>query len=162
MEKIIIAAIAGNGIIGNKGTIPWHIKEELAFFKSSTMGFPIIMGRRTFESLKKPLPGRLNIVLTSHPEKIQKCENLLAFKSVDEAVDYCAMTVKAGRIFFIGGAEVYKQTLPAADFLYLSRLGIEPEGDTCFPEIDYSQWQEVQQLSHEEFTVFIYKRKTVI
>jgi dihydrofolate reductase len=140
MKVSIIAAMARNRVIGRDNAMPWRLPAELKYFKRITMGKPIIMGRKTFESIGRPLPGRHNIVVTRRRGYAQAGitvvhglhEALTAAGKVDEAV-------------IIGGAELYRQSLPMADRLYLTEIEAELEGDTRFPEIRQGDWHEVSR-----------------
>lgn len=158
MEKIIIAAVAKNGIIGRQGEMPWHSREELQYFKAVTLGSPVIMGRKTFESFKKPLPGRLNIIISRNNNLNYPFEGLMFFSSIEEALEYCKSRGHE-KVFIAGGAEIYKQTLPITDKLSISRMNFEAEGDTYFPEIDLNDWELESVTEHKEFNVHIYVRK---
>ena len=140
----IIVAVAQNGTIGDKNSLLWHIKEDMRFFRTTTSGHAVIMGRKTFESLgSKPLPKRTNIVITRQDVEF---EGALTAHSLQEAI---AMAEGDEEIFIIGGAQIYAQALECADRLYLTLVEKDYEGDTSFPEIDYSEWQEV---AREEFS----------
>lgn len=155
---IIIAAVAQNNVIGKSGKIPWHSREELAFFKETTMGSPVVMGRKTFESIGKPLPGRLNLVITTHPELFIKFEELKCFFNLGYAVDFC----KAGgfgNVYIAGGSKLYNEAINLADELIISRMMFECEGDTFFPAIDPEIWNPVKKEEKEDFEIIIYKRK---
>jgi dihydrofolate reductase len=131
----LIAAIAANRVIGNRGTLPWHLPDDLARFKRLTMGHPVVMGRATFQSMGKPLPGRRNIVLTrDRAAVIPGCE--LAH-SLEEA------RALGGdqELFIIGGAAVYALFLPVADLMYLTLIDAEVTGDTFFPEVSWERWR---------------------
>ena len=130
MSLSIIVAIAKNGVIGLKNRLPWHLPEDLKHFKEITLGHPILMGDRTFESLGKPLPGRENVVLTL--DKNYSAKGVVIIHSLDEAVKRYA-TKEA---FVIGGATIYKLALPLADKLYLTLIDKDFEGDAFFPETD--------------------------
>lgn len=162
MKKCIIAAVADNGAIGVRGGMPWHISEDLKYFKRVTMGCPVIMGRTTFESLGKPLPGRLNIVLSrsrgDFPEGVVCVQSVEeAFRAAEKAL---AEMRSAGsddevtaeeRCFIIGGAKVYAQLLDCADRLYLTRVhAAVGDADAFFPEIDTDVWRE--ESCSETFT----------
>ena len=138
----IIVAIAENGIIGDKNALLWNIKEDMRRFRTTTMGHPVVMGRKTFESIGRPLPKRTNVVITRGDNSFEGCEMA---HSLEEAV---AMFPAEEEVFIIGGAQIYRQALPIADKLYLTIVHRDYEGDTSFPEIDYSEWYE---LSREEF-----------
>jgi dihydrofolate reductase len=139
----IIAALADNGVIGRHGALPWHLPDDLRRFKALTMGRPILMGRRTFESISRALPGRRNLVLTRNtrtfPDGIEPVANLAA------ALARCA---DAAELCVIGGAEVYAQTLPLATHLELTRVHLDARGDVRFPAIDATQWRELERIEH--------------
>lgn len=143
MKLAIIVAAAKNGVIGCNNQLPWHLPQDLKYFKSVTLGKPVIMGRKTYESIGKPLPGRPNIVITrskdwsaaegvivtgSFEQALFEAKSLLAAESADEAI-------------VIGGAEIYRLALQLADRVYLTHVDIEPEGDAFFSELDSAQWR---------------------
>lgn len=139
----LIVAQARNRIIGAGGSLPWRLKDDMAFFKRTTMGAPVIMGRKTWESLpKRPLPGRANIVLT-HDWHYDAADAARVYSSLPAAVNAArAIADREGRdeAFVIGGAELYAATLPFADRIYLTEVDAEVEGDARFPELDMRQW----------------------
>ena len=140
----IIVAIAQNGTIGDKNSLLWHIKEDMRFFRTTTSGHAVIMGRKTFESLgSKPLPKRKNIVITRAERDF---EGAFTAHSLQEAI---AMAEGDEEIFIIGGAQIYAEALSVADRMYITRVERDYEGDTSFPEIDYSKWQLVSEERHE-------------
>ncbi len=153
MTLSIIAAIGPNNVIGNEGKLPWHLPEDLKRFKSLTMGHPIIMGRKTYESIGKPLPGRKNIVVTRQ-EKYEAPGCFVAH-SLDDAIESCWDE----DVFVIGGAEIYKQALPIADKLYLTEVRLETPGEIRFPEFDKNDWQEMTREKHENYDFSVYKNK---
>lgn len=133
----IIAALDSKRVIGNKGKMPWHIPEELAFFKNMTLNKCVIMGRKTFESIgSKALPDRFNIVLTSNPPCMGK-KGVLFQKSLGDALDFARDLYAEENIFIIGGSQVYKEALPLANKLILSFIHGSFEGDTYFPEYEH-------------------------
>ena len=138
----IIVAIAENGVIGDKNALLWNIKEDMRRFRTTTTGHPVVMGRKTFESIGRPLPKRTNVVITRGDNCFDGCE---VAHSLEEAI---AMFPADEEIFIIGGAQIYAQAMALADKLYLTIVRRHYEGDTSFPEIDYSEWQEV---AREEF-----------
>jgi dihydrofolate reductase len=143
---VLVAAVAENGVIGRDNTLPWRIKSDLQYFKSITMGRPVVMGRKTFESIGKPLPGRTNIVITR--DKEFSAPGISVAHDIDEALALARSDAKArgaGEIAVIGGTEIFKQTLPLADKLALTIVHARPEGDTFWPEIDPKEWQEVER-----------------
>lgn len=159
METIIIAAVAANGIIGNKGTMPWHIKEEFKHFKETTFGYPVIMGRKTFQSFEKPLKGRLNIIVTRDENYKTEFEEVKIFHSLDEAKNYCESMIKPEKLFIIGGAEIYKEAMSFTDKLIISALHKSYEGDTYFPKIDEKIWSIQTAEKREEFDIITYIRR---
>lgn len=140
----IIVAIAQNGTIGDKNALLWHIKEDMRFFRTTTSGHAVIMGRKTFESLgSKPLPKRTNIVITRSERSF---EGALAAHSLQEAI---RMAGDDDEIFIIGGAQIYAEALAVADRMYITRVERDYEGDTSFPEIDYSAWKLTSEQRFE-------------
>ena len=142
MSKIcIIAAVAKNRVIGKDNQLLWHIPEDMKHFRELTRGKPVIMGRKTWESLPekfRPLPGRQNIVVTRN--KAYVAEGALLAGSLDEALKIA--DTAAAEVFIIGGAEIYQQALLLADTLYLTEIDLSPEGDALFPEISPAEWTE--------------------
>ncbi|MGE5351101.1 MAG: dihydrofolate reductase [Acidobacteriota bacterium] len=157
MQKIIVAAVAQNGVIGNKGNMPWHSSEDFKYFKSLTLGNPVIMGRKTLESLGKPLKGRLNIVISRH----MKSENpeVKVFSSLAEAYDFCENEAKAEKVFIIGGGELYKDAIKTADEMSISKMKFLAEGDVLFPAFDPSEWDMEVKADYDDFQVIWYRRK---
>jgi len=148
----LVAAVAANGIIGANGRLPWHIPEELKHFKKLTLGHPVIMGRRTWESLKGALPQRENIVVTRTP----------GYEAPGAAV---AASLEAALALCIGGTQLFKDSLPIAAGLVLTEIQRDYEGDTWFPAWDRSQWKESQREAHTaedgtRFDFVLYERKT--
>ncbi len=140
----IIVAIASNGAIGKDNRLLWHIPGDLRRFKQLTTGHTILMGKKTWESLPvRPLPNRTHVVLTDQPgEQIEGC---ITAYSVEDALAKCP---EKGEIFVIGGGSVYRQFLPLADRLYITRVHRDYEADTFFPEIDPASWEEVSREDH--------------
>ncbi|WP_229819751.1 dihydrofolate reductase [Kushneria pakistanensis] len=142
-----IAAMSRNRVIGVDGKLPWYLPEDLKFFKAVTLHKPLIMGRATFASIGKPLPNRLNIVVTrdttfEHPG-VRVCHDLAsAFALADDQ----AMIEGVEEIMVIGGGEIYQQALPCASRLYLTEIDVEVEGDTFFPALE-SDWQEMERVA---------------
>lgn len=147
MISIIVAVAGEKRVIGKKGGLPWYIPEELKRFKQITMGHPIIMGRRTHESIGKPLPGRTNIVVTRGKDTLRLCSGqegeseIIIANSLEEALQQAMLAQGHDEIFVIGGEAIYKQALPLADKLYLTYIDKEIEGDVFFP--DYSEFKKV-------------------
>ena len=157
MKKVIIVAIAKNRVIGNGQEIPWHSKEEFKHFKSTTMGFPILMGRKTFESIGRPLPGRLNVVISRNPELSYDFENVKIVDSLQKAFEICENEHE--KVFICGGGNIYKQSMDIADEIILSEMKLEPEGDVFFPEINKDFWKVDKTQDFDEFTVYWYTKK---
>jgi dihydrofolate reductase len=159
LRKIIISAVAKNGVIGrSNGEMPWHSKEEFQHFKSTTFGFPIIMGRKTFEALGKPLKGRVNIILTKSKDLNYSFDEVKIFHSLDEAYSFCDKQ-KTEKAFVIGGAEIYKLAMNTVDEMLISMMDFEAEGDVFFPEIDNSKWKVESTDKRNGFEIFRYVRK---
>lgn len=154
----LIVAIAQNGVIGkSSGEMSWHVSEEFKHFKETTKGFPVIMGRKTFETLGKPLKERLNIVLTKNPEYRTSFDDVLIFTSLNEAINFCK-TKNFEKIFIIGGAEIYKLAIPIVDEMIISRMKFSAEGDVLFPEFDQTKWKTEKIMDKELFEVYLYRR----
>ncbi|MEY3201780.1 MAG: hypothetical protein RIR70_1330 [Pseudomonadota bacterium] len=136
----IIVAVAANGVIGIENRLPWRLPEDLKYFRRRTMGHPIIMGRKTWESLPHALPGRQNLVVSHNPDF--HAEGASCFSSLPSAIQACP---DAAEIFVIGGAQLYREALPLADRLYLTEIGQAFEGDAYFPAIDLKQWREISR-----------------
>jgi dihydrofolate reductase len=139
----LIAAVASNGVIGANNTLPWRIADDLKHFKALTLGHPIIMGRKTWESLGRALPGRHNIVITHNPDYC--AEGAAVVTSVAAAIAACAKEAVA---FVIGGAEIYAQTLPLARYMALTEIHAEVAGDAHFPEFNRVDWSELTREPH--------------
>jgi dihydrofolate reductase len=157
----IIAALARNRVIGIENRLPWRLPEDLARFKALTLGHPVVMGRKTFESLGRPLPGRTNIVITRNPG--YRPAGCLVADSLSAALALCR---EADEAFFIGGAELYAQALPLADRLYLTEVQLDAAGDAWFPEFDRGAFREVSRESHRgakgdalDFDFVVYQRR---
>ncbi|TAK86559.1 MAG: dihydrofolate reductase [Betaproteobacteria bacterium] len=139
----LVVALASNGIIGANGQLPWHFPEDLQHFKRLTMGHPVIMGRRTWESLKGPLPGRENIVVTRTPG--YEAPGAAVATSLESALALCAGERVA---FVIGGSRLFAESLPIADGLVITEIHKDFAGDTWFPPYDRSRWRESQREAH--------------
>ena len=143
----MIAAMALNRVIGVDNALPWYLPEDLKFFKRMTQAKPLVMGRKTFQSIGRPLPGRLNIVVTRdrdfQPEGVRVCHDL---PSALALADQQATIDGVEEIMVMGGAEIYAQALPHASRLYLTEVAIEVAGDARFPELDPAEWEEVQRV----------------
>lgn len=145
MRLALIAAVARNGLIGRGGELPWHIPADLQFFKAATMGKPMIMGRRTFESIGRALPGRTSIVVTRNAGFA--AAGVEVADGLDRALELAAQT-GADEVMVIGGGEIYAAALPRADRLYLTEVHIDAEGDVYFPGFDRTQWRELSRDDH--------------
>lgn len=134
----IIVAMGTNRVIGNKGQLPWHLPEDLQRFQRLTMGYPLIMGRRTFESIGRPLPGRQMIILSRDPSyKVAGCD---VVSGVEAALQ---LAKSAEELFICGGAEIYQQTLSLAERIYLTELDTDPDGDVLFPDIPVGDFKTI-------------------
>ena len=147
----IIVAIARNGVIGDRGQLIWHISEDLKRFKAITTGHPVIMGRKTCESLGRPLPGRTNVVISRQPD--YSAEGFRTVGSLDEALSLFDADLE---VFVIGGAQIYAQAMPRASRLYLTTVEADFEGDTQYPAWDPSQWILESEERHARGATFEY------
>lgn len=146
MKLSLICAIAQNGVIGRGNKLPWYLPEDLKHFKRTTMGKPVIMGRKTYESIGRPLPGRTNIVVTRN--RNYEAEQVRVVDSLSDAIElaeHTAVIDGSEEAFIIGGAELYKIALPLVDRMYLTLVHAEVEGDAWFPEITADEWEEVSR-----------------
>ena len=165
----LIVAVAQNNAIGRNNELLWHISEDLKYFKSTTIGHPVIMGRKTYESIGRPLPGRRNIVLTRGTLEIPPVKNpqTTSMEVVNSLEQVYALAQGDEEFFVMGGGMLYNETFGKADFLYLTRIYAEAENaDTFFPEVDEKEWDVVRQsqLLHDEendidFKFIVYKRR---
>jgi dihydrofolate reductase len=163
----LIAAVAENGVIGRNNQLPWHIKSEFQYFKNTTIGKPIVMGRRSFESLGKPLPKRANIVVTR--DKSFAAAGVIVTHSLEEGLKIAKdLAQKDGidEVFIGGGSDIYRLSLPEADRLYLTEVHLKPEGDTYFPDFNRGEWKEVKREFHPkkegetaDYTITVLERK---
>ena len=157
-----IVAMAENRVIGAQNRLPWHLPADLAHFKSITTGHPILMGRKTYESIGKPLPNRTNIILTRDPH--YRADGCLVVSSIDDAL--AQATSNQQEIFIIGGAEIYQQLLPRIQRLYITLVHEIFDGDVFFPELNMNEWKEVAHEAHTAdeknvypFSFLVYERK---
>ncbi|WP_442498170.1 dihydrofolate reductase [Methylobacter sp. sgz302048] len=141
MKISLIVAMASNRVIGINNQLPWHLSADLKRFRQITMGSPIVMGRKTYESIGRPLPGRTNVIISRDP--FYKQEGCLVFNDIETAIESCGQ--KFQEIFVIGGSELYKAMLSRADALYVTLINKEFSGDAFFPEIDARHWTEVSR-----------------
>jgi dihydrofolate reductase len=137
-----IVAMDDNRVIGKDNQLPWHLPEDLKFFKRVTMGHPIVMGRKTFDSIGRALPGRENIIITRN--KNYKSDTCTVFNYIEEFLSYTSYKPEE-EYFVIGGAEIFKQLLPKVDRLYITEIHEEFDGDTFFPEFDMKDWKLVSK-----------------
>lgn len=160
----IIVAMAENRVIGCNNQLPWHLPNDLRYFKANTMGKPIVMGRKTYESIGKPLPGRTNIVVSRNGDF--EADGVYVAGSLNDAVAVATQQAKrdgVDELMVIGGAELYVQALPMAGRLYITQVHADVAGDAYFPQLDWSHWREVSRDSYDadaantyphSFTVF--------
>lgn len=147
MRISIIAAVSENGVIGRDGTLPWRLSADLKRFKQLTMGHTIIMGRKTWESIGRPLPGRRTIVVSRRADYHPSSDVSVA-TSLDGAIEV-AQASGDDEAFIVGGAELYQQALPRADRLYLTRVRAVVEGDTLFPSINWNDWRQTESSDYD-------------
>lgn len=166
MRLCLIAAVAENGVVGKNNALPWHLPPDLKYFKRITLGKPIVMGRKTFESIGRPLPGRTNIVVSRNTayspagvEVVDSVESALALAS------QIALNDGQKDLMVIGGAAIYAAALPVAQCLFITQVHGVVEGDAYFPEVDWSQWREVSRVrnaaaepSGYEFSFVVFER----
>lgn len=164
---VLIAAVAENGVIGRDNAIPWRLKSDMLRLKAITLNKPVVMGRKTFESLRRPLPGRTNIVVTRDAN--YRAAGAVVTRSFEQARAVAlgdALRRSATEIAIIGGAEIYAQWMDAADRLEVTEVHARPEGDTRFPPVDPAQWQEVSRVRNPagpddgtDFSYVTYRRR---
>jgi len=161
MKLAIIVATDEGGLIGRNNDLPWKLSADLQYFRKVTMGKPLIMGRRTHESIGRPLPGRENIIISR--DLTYQAEGCTVTHSIQQALDACA---DSPEVMVMGGASLYMQCLPLADTLYLTQVQAKLKGDTWFPEWDKQQWQEVSKETHladekneYPYSFIVYERK---
>ncbi|GLQ54565.1 dihydrofolate reductase [Devosia nitrariae] len=164
----MIAAVAENGVIGRDQTIPWRIPSDMAYFKRTTMGKPIVMGRKQYETVGKPLPGRTNIVVTRQTD--YRPDGVIVMNDLETAIARAKTIAEAdgvGEVMILGGGEIYRQAMPLADRLYISHVALSPDGDVTFPAIDPDHWRIVDELAvppsekdAAAFRVKVYERRS--
>lgn len=145
----VIVAVAENLVVGKNNALPWHLSEDLQYFKRATLGKPIVMGRKTFESIGRPLPGRTNIVISGNPNYF--AEGIKIVSSLDQALQLAqdiALIDDAGELMVIGGATIYAAAIPFADRLYVTEIHAEVEGDAYLPNIEWGNWVESSRERH--------------
>ena len=158
-----IVATDNNGVIGNNNQIPWYLPADLKYFKKTTIHHHVIMGRKTFESIGKPLPKRTNIVLTKNPFFV--ASGVISSYSIEEALNI-ALTNDESEVFIIGGAQIYQIALPYLARIYLTEVHTSVQGDILFPQIDFSTWELSSSIGHQadeknefDYTFKIYNKK---
>lgn len=152
LKLALVVAAARNNVIGKNNQLPWHLPQDLKHFKALTIGKPVIMGRKTYESIGKPLPGRTNIIITRQP--YWAAEGTLTANDLSSAI---ALAQEAGQrlitkpqeIMIIGGAEIYRVSLPLADRVYLTRIDLDMQGDAHFPELSEREWRVISRVPGE-------------
>ena len=167
IEIVLVVAVAENNVIGRDGGLPWHVSSDLKFFRKVTLGKPVIMGRKTFESIGKPLDGRPNIVITRDPSFAP--DGAYVVSSIDDALDVArtlAADLGQDEVAVIGGAQIYEATLPKADRVYLTRIHATPDGDATFPQLDSNHWQVASSTRYKPgprddyaFSIMDYRRQ---
>ena len=145
----VIVAVAENRVVGKDNALPWHLSEDLQYFKRATLGKPIVMGRKTFESIGRPLPGRTNIVISGNPNYF--AEGIKVVSSVERALQLAqdiALVDGSRELMVIGGAAIYAAAIPVADRLYVTEVHAKVEGDAYLPKIEWSNWVESSRERH--------------
>jgi dihydrofolate reductase len=165
---VLVAAVAENGVIGQGGRLPWRLKSDMRHFRTVTMGKPVVMGRKTFLSLARPLAGRTNIVVSRDPTFA--APGALVAPTLRAALTAArgdALRREAAAVAVIGGADIYEQTIAQADRLVITRVHLQPNGDARFPEIDPQVWQEIDRSEHAAgpqdeagFVLLVYERRS--
>ncbi|TDO68182.1 dihydrofolate reductase [Kribbella sp. VKM Ac-2571] len=150
MTVILIAAVGRNGVIGRDNDLPWRIREDLQRFKQLTLGHTLVMGRKTYDSIGRPLPGRRTVVVTRQPG--WSADGVDITYSLEEALKY------DGTLYVAGGGEIYRQALPYADTLELTEVDQSPDGDVTFPTVDPGVWTETTRDTHDGFSFVSYRR----
>jgi dihydrofolate reductase len=147
MRVSLIAAVAENGVIGRDGGLPWHLSDDLRRFKQLTMGHTIVMGRRTWESIGRPLPGRKTVVVTRQTAYLVDQPSVEVVPGLPAATAFAA-SAGDDEVFVIGGAELYREAVGAADRMYITRVHATVDGDTYFPDINWADWRLVDSEEH--------------
>mgnify|MGYP001174087611 CR=1 FL=1 len=159
----LFVAHANDRVIGYQNDMPWHVPGDLAYFKRRTMGKPIIMGRKTYESIGRPLPGRLNIVITRNAS--YEVEGVRVVSSLEDALQVAKEETDAAEYMIIGGEQIFKQAMPLADRMYITKIDETYPGDTFFPAYDLNEWETIEAsetaLNDEgvPYTFYVYERK---
>jgi dihydrofolate reductase len=166
IDLILVAAVAENGVIGRDGTLPWRLKSDMQHFRAVTGGKPVVMGRKTYASIGKPLKGRTNIVISRNPD--YAAPGIVVATTLEAALAVArgdALRRSAGAIAIIGGSAIFRDTMPSADRLEITIVHAKPTGDTLFPEIDPAIWHETARMRHPaapqddaDFSMVTYER----
>lgn len=166
MRKALMVAMARNRVIGRNNKLPWYLPEDLRYFKQVTLGKPIIMGRKTYESIGRPLPGRLNLVITR--DRNWQQDGVTVVHSLEEALqqaEHQTLIDGCGEVVIIGGSQIYAEALPVVDRLYITEVHAEVEGDTLFPVVDWHHWEESAREDHSasdnnphDYSLVVYDR----
>ena len=151
---VLVAAVADNGVIGRDGDIPWHLPEDLRHFRVTTRGNTVLMGRRTFDSIGRPLPERTNVVVTRNPD--WSAAGVYVVHSVAEGIERAQEF--DGDVMVIGGGDVYAAAMPLADVQVLTEVHATPEGDTTYPAWDRAQWREAERRTHDGYDLVWWER----
>lgn len=151
MTVTLVAAVGRGGVIGRDGGLPWERTGDLSHFKSVTMGHTLVMGRRTYDSIGRPLPGRTTVVVTR--QRDWHVDGVVTAGSLEEALRLAG----PGEVFVVGGGEIYRLAMPLADRLLLTEVDQSPDGDTFFPEVDPATWHETSREPHEGFSIVTYE-----
>ncbi|MBS1496719.1 MAG: dihydrofolate reductase [Bacteroidetes bacterium] len=153
MTISLIVAAAENNVIGKENKLPWSLPEDMKFFKNTTWGMPVIMGRKSYEALGKPLPGRMNIVLTT--QKDWTAENVQVANNIEDAINL-AKAANCKEIFIIGGGNIFEQSMSIAHKIYLTRVHARLDGDAFFPAIDDTKWQLIHNIDFKKNEKHLY------
>ncbi|MBT8145271.1 MAG: dihydrofolate reductase [Gammaproteobacteria bacterium] len=167
MKLSLICAMDENMVIGRNNSLPWHLPEDLKYFKRTTMGKCIIMGRKTYESIGRPLPGRTNIIVTrSRDYEVENARVVDCLTDAIELAETIAFIDGSDEAFVIGGAELYKHALPFVDRMHLTMVHAEVEGDTFFPDFDVEEWEEVDKAHFDadeanpyDYSICVFERR---
>lgn len=154
-QVVLVAAVADNGVIGSDNALPWHLPADLAHFRRTTEGNVVVMGRRTFDSIGRPLPRRTNIVVTRQAD--WSADGVVRAGSLDEALTLAASY--DGDVMVIGGAQIYALAMPRADRQVITEVHVTPDGDARYPEVDWSEWTETGREPHEGYDFVWWERR---
>ena len=152
MSVVLIAAVGRNGVIGRDNDLPWRIREDLQHFKALTLGHTLVMGRKTYDSIGRPLPGRRTVVITRQPD--WTADGVEVVHTLDDALELA----DGNDVYVAGGGEIYRLALPSADRLELTEVAQSPVGDVTFPAFDRSAWQQTARTDHDGFSFVTYVR----